>query len=80
MPWNGKQYKTGIGVCKDCAERAIGCHGTCEKYIAAKKEWDAEKTKIFEERCKSLDYDTFRFETVVKRRATRERKAKKRHR
>lgn len=24
--------------CKDCTERAAGCHSTCEKYIAYDKE------------------------------------------
>ena len=28
--------------CKGCADRAVGCHGRCEKYLA----FDAERVKI----------------------------------
>ena len=26
--------------CKDCSDRVVGCHGTCEKYQAFRKERD----------------------------------------
>ena len=77
MPWNGKTFKTAVGVCKDCSDREIGCHATCKKYIEAKKEWDEERKKLYAERCKIAEYDAYRFDTVCKRRATRERKARK---
>lgn len=28
--------------CKDCPERALHCHGTCERYAAYKRAKDAE--------------------------------------
>lgn len=40
-----------ITVCKDCATRHPGCHGTCEKYIQQKAEldqWKAEQRKQLE--------------------------------
>lgn len=27
-----------IHCCKDCADRVVGCHATCEKYIEEKAE------------------------------------------
>lgn len=35
-----------INSCKDCKDRYIGCHSTCEKYINAKKEYDELQEKI----------------------------------
>lgn len=32
-----------IGVCKDCKERHPACWGTCEKYLAARKELEVKK-------------------------------------
>lgn len=42
-------------TCKDCTERHLACHDTCEKYLAAKK-------KHWENRCriaKATDVDRF---------------------
>lgn len=35
-----------INSCKDCKDRYVGCHSTCEKYINAKKEYDELQEKI----------------------------------
>ena len=32
-----------IKCCYECTERALGCHATCEKYIAERKALDEEK-------------------------------------
>lgn len=29
--------------CKDCPDRQVGCHSTCEKYIEFKKEADEQR-------------------------------------
>ena len=76
MIWNGNKIKPTIEVCKDCTEREIGCHATCKKYIDAKKEWEETKKKIYAERCRDVEYDAYRFDTVCKRKADRERKAR----
>lgn len=34
-----------IGVCKDCKDRHTACLGTCEKYLAARKELEAKKAE-----------------------------------
>lgn len=47
MPYTPKSfYKHTVAPCKDCAERAVGCHGTCEKYKDWKKNEGAEKAKM----------------------------------
>lgn len=32
-----------IGVCKDCQDRHTSCWGTCERYLAARKELEERK-------------------------------------
>ena len=34
------------GPCKDCVDRYIGCHGTCEKYIQFKIDLENDNEKI----------------------------------
>lgn len=35
-----------IRCCKDCDDRVIGCHATCERYLGEKKEIEELKEKI----------------------------------
>lgn len=35
-----------INCCKDCNERRVGCHSSCEVYINMKKKHDEIKEKI----------------------------------
>lgn len=35
--------------CKGCEERHVGCHATCEKYLAAKAERDAMNESLRKE-------------------------------
>lgn len=37
-----------ITVCKECTERYIGCHGTCERYAKQSKEQDELKERYME--------------------------------
>lgn len=32
--------------CKDCTERTVGCHGSCETYINERKEFDRIKAEL----------------------------------
>ena len=32
-----------LSPCKDCTDRHIGCHSTCEKYIDFRKRCDKER-------------------------------------
>lgn len=34
--------------CKDCEDRAVGCHGSCEKYITVKAAHIEEKSRLRE--------------------------------
>lgn len=33
-------------VCMNCAERYMGCHGKCQRYLDAKAAYDAKKDAI----------------------------------
>ena len=35
--------------CKNCKNRAIGCHGKCAKYAAWKKKHEQERTRLAKE-------------------------------
>ena len=48
--------------CMDCIYRKPGCHGSCENYLEAKAELEAEKAIIREQKLKNRDIDGFRFE------------------
>lgn len=37
--------KCSITCCKDCSNRVPGCHGTCEKYIQQKAEYEDQKAE-----------------------------------
>ena len=37
---------SAITVCKDCADRYIGCHSKCERYIREKEETAEQKAII----------------------------------
>ena len=77
MHWNGYKLKDSIGVCKDCIEREVGCHATCEKYINAKIAWDESRQKINEEKHKISSYESYHFDMVCKRKMDKEKKANK---
>ena len=42
--------------CKDCADREIGCHGTCEKYQYFQKHHKEEKAQISEAKLAEQEY------------------------
>ena len=35
-----------IFSCKNCNERAVGCHATCEKYLTEKEQHEADKERL----------------------------------
>ena len=78
MSWNDNKFKTRVGTCKDCTDRKVGCHSTCERYMTAKKEWDAEKDRIDKERGKQSDYNNQHYNGVAERRAYRKKMESKR--
>jgi hypothetical protein len=42
-------------ICKDCTDRAVGCHSVCEKYKAAKEAYDAEVERVRQEHFGEID-------------------------
>lgn len=54
-----------IRVCYKCADRKIGCHAECEKYLAERKKNDEINKKHYEER-KRLD-DIYNYRRRAKR-------------
>lgn len=48
--------------CKDCPNRQIGCHSTCEKYLEFRKEVD----RLKQERIAKRDVDQYVRESITK--------------
>lgn len=45
--------RLGIAPCKNCTERHVGCHGSCERYISALEIAREKQREIWKERDKS---------------------------
>lgn len=50
--------------CKDCPDRHLGCHGTCEKYQEYKKRHDEEVAALQSEKDAYADMYNYREEKV----------------
>ena len=37
---------SAISVCKDCQDRQIGCHATCERYIQQTQQRQKERDEV----------------------------------
>lgn len=35
-----------IQCCYKCTSRHIGCHGTCQRYLEEKAQWEKDKAKM----------------------------------
>lgn len=53
----------GIKCCKDCPDRHVGCHGTCERYKAERAEMDRLKERMKNDD----DFHRYKQEKIVKR-------------
>ena len=53
-------------VRKDCQDRKVGCHGSCEKYLAVKKDHDEKRIKAYELKQQDREIDNMRCETHIK--------------
>ena len=56
-----------IQCCYNCQNRAVGCHGTCQKYIEERKEYDAKRLEIRKSKAAESDYDDYIAKGNVKR-------------
>ena len=57
--------------CKDCTDRFVGCHGSCQKYKDAKAEHERKRAVIKKAKDEEERFVTFKVETI---RATRKNK------
>ena len=62
--------------CKDCPDRVIGCHSTCQKYVEAKSKHSVTAEAIQKEKSGLDDYGDYAFrvrQKIIKRYGTRRR-------
>lgn len=52
--------------CKDCKERQVGCHSTCEKYLVWNKAWVENKNEISKQRYLAKQINSHEIETTYK--------------
>ena len=60
----------GIKCCKDCPDRHVGCHGTCEKYKKERAEMDSLKARMKNDD----DFHRYKQEKIVKRIVTKQKR------
>lgn len=60
----GKVMSLANFPCKDCAERAVGCHGNCQKYKEAQAENERIKAAVLKIKKAEDDYSGFKAKTV----------------
>lgn len=51
--------------CKDCADRTVGCHSTCEKYLSVKSTYKAETSIINKAKMEQDDFDDYKVRDVT---------------
>ena len=54
--------------CMSCEERAVGCHGSCQRYKAWKDEGVAKSMESYGKRVAENDYDDYIIKNSYKRR------------
>jgi hypothetical protein len=62
--------------CKDCTDRVLGCHSTCQKYMEAKAKNSVTSEAIHKEKNGLDDYGDYVFrvqQKIIKRYGTRRR-------
>ena len=60
--------------CKDCPDRAVGCHGKCEKYLTAQREHEKERAEMFRIKSEQDSVEEYRCRTVKRIRSRYEKK------
>lgn len=57
-----------IHCCRDCPDRHIGCHATCESYIRQKAEYEENKNRIRKIKEKESQFRMLRNDQIEKMR------------
>jgi hypothetical protein len=52
--------------CKNCTERSISCHSTCEKYLSYREQLDKQKDLILQAREAQSDLYNFKSNGIKK--------------
>lgn len=63
-----------IYSCKNCQDRQVGCHGTCEKYLAQKALHEQEKAELDKRKAEEQVISKYTYEKVMKAVLKRERR------
>jgi len=51
MKWNSTiNCKLKLNPCKNCPNRILNCHATCQKYIEWQKEYQEENNKLLKDK------------------------------
>ena len=56
----------GTFPCKDCGDRKVGCHSTCEKYTTAKAVYEKKVADQKEIDGRNGDVDDFRIKAIMR--------------
>lgn len=51
--------------CKDCSDRHVGCHATCERYLEWQTTYYEYKEKVFTERSKQNRLDKYSIDRSI---------------
>lgn len=71
----GFRSNNGIHCCKDCTDRQIGCHSTCEKYIQSKEEHEEKRAFLREQKQKQTSYISYVAEVKQRMKAKKGKKS-----
>ncbi len=52
--------------CKDCVDRHVSCHSSCEKYKLWRQDMDVVRDKILDEKLKNRRADDFKTDSVTR--------------
>ena len=53
-----------ITTCKDCLDRNVGCHGSCQKYLDAKSENERKKAWLYQKMDAEKDIEEYKMKAV----------------
>lgn len=59
------RYKE-IAPCKDCNDRSVGCHSSCERYKKWAQDYDEQKKEYMDKLKKERDFQNFKAEVIRK--------------
>ena len=63
------RYRYGSPIkstCYQCTDRHVGCQGTCEKYLAARADYDQKTAEAKKKYMADKDADYFVYESISK--------------